>query len=65
VGLIQWLEREIFFQKKHIRDTARFGSAPRGFKFIDNDLQTQVHPSAAGPNPMAQECEKILQKKST
>jgi hypothetical protein len=29
-------------------------AVPWGFKFIENELQTQVHPSAAGPNPMAQ-----------
>jgi hypothetical protein len=28
---------------------------PRGFKFIETNLQTQAHQSAVGPNPVAQE----------
>jgi hypothetical protein len=33
---------------------------PWGFKFIENELQTQVHPSAVGPSPVAQKCKKQL-----
>jgi hypothetical protein len=36
---------------------------PRGFKFIEKELQTQVHPSAAGPNPVAQKSKKNFKKK--
>jgi hypothetical protein len=35
------------------QDTAGTGSA-LGFKFIENELQTQVHPAAARPYPVAQ-----------
>jgi hypothetical protein len=35
------------------QDTAGTGSA-LGFKFIEKELQTQVHPTTAGPYPMAQ-----------
>jgi hypothetical protein len=45
VGLIQWLEREKNFQKENIRDTTHFGSAPRGFKNIDNSKK--INPSKA------------------
>jgi hypothetical protein len=41
------------------QDTASTGSAV-GFKFIEKELQTQVHPSAAGPYPMAQTYKKKL-----
>jgi hypothetical protein len=33
---------------------------PRGLQVIEKELQTQVHPSAAGPNPVAQKCKKQL-----
>jgi hypothetical protein len=33
---------------------------PRGFKFIENELQTQVHPSATGPYLVAQTYKKKL-----
>jgi hypothetical protein len=42
------------FQKK-TSETLHVPAVPRGFKFIENKLQTQAHPSAAGPNPVAQE----------
>jgi hypothetical protein len=29
-------------------------SSALGFKFIEKELQTQVHPTTAGPYPMAQ-----------
>jgi hypothetical protein len=38
---------------------------PWGFKFIENELQTQVHPSAAGPYPVAQKWEKNFKKISS
>jgi hypothetical protein len=33
---------------------------PRGLQVIEKELQTQVHPSAAGPNPIAQKWKKNL-----
>jgi hypothetical protein len=47
------------FQKNIIPDIANTGR-PRGFKFIEKELQTQVHPSAAGPNPVAQKSKNNL-----
>jgi hypothetical protein len=41
--------------KKKTSETLHIPAVPRGFKFIENNLQTQVHPSAAGPNPVAEE----------
>jgi hypothetical protein len=41
---------------------------PWSFKFIDKELQTQVHASAAGPNPVAQKWkknEKMLNQDTT
>jgi hypothetical protein len=35
------------------QDTAGTGSA-LGFKFIEKELQIQVHPATAAPYPMAQ-----------
>jgi hypothetical protein len=35
-------------------------AVPRGFKFIEKELQTQVYPSAGGPNPVAQKSKKNL-----
>jgi hypothetical protein len=35
------------------QDIAGTGSA-LGFKFIEKELQTQVHPATAGPYPVAQ-----------
>jgi hypothetical protein len=36
------------------QDIAGIGSA-LGFKFIDKELQTQVHPAAVGPTPVPSE----------
>jgi hypothetical protein len=41
--------------KKKTSKTLHVLAVPKGFKFIDNNLQTQVHPSTAGPNLVAQE----------
>jgi hypothetical protein len=35
-------------------------SSALGFKFIEKELQTQVHPTTAGPYPMAQKWKKKL-----
>jgi hypothetical protein len=42
-----------------------FTGSAQSFKFIHNNLQIRVHQSVVGPNPVAQEWEKKLQKKST
>jgi hypothetical protein len=47
------------FKKKKPQGTAGIGSVWDA-KFIEKELQKQVHPSAAGPNPIAQKCKKKL-----
>jgi hypothetical protein len=53
LGHIQWLKNEKKNEKMLNQDTAGIGSA-LGFKFIEKELQTQVHPTAVGPYPVAQ-----------
>jgi hypothetical protein len=47
------------FKKKKSQGTAGTGSV-WDVKFIEKELQKQVHPSAARPNPVAQKCKKKL-----
>jgi hypothetical protein len=54
LGLIQWLKNEEKkFKKKKPQGTAGTGTV-YDVKFIEKELQKQVHPSAVGPNPVAQ-----------
>jgi hypothetical protein len=50
--------REKKISNKFNRLAAAFTGSAQSFKFIHNNLQIQVHQSAAGPNPEAQEWEK-------
>jgi hypothetical protein len=52
-------KRKNNFKKKKAQGTAGTGSG-WDVKFIEKELQKQVHPSAAGPNLAAQECKKKL-----
>jgi hypothetical protein len=53
LGLIQCCQSEIK-NKKILTHTLPVLPVPRGSKFIEKELQKQVHPSAAGPNPVSQ-----------
>jgi hypothetical protein len=54
LGLIQWLKNENQkIKKMKTQGTAGTGSV-WDVKFIEKELQKQVHPSVAGPNPVAQ-----------
>jgi hypothetical protein len=46
-------------KKKKPQGTAGIGSVWDA-KFIEKELQKQVHPSAAGPNPVVKKCKKKL-----
>jgi hypothetical protein len=50
-------KRKNNFKKKKPKGTASTGSV-WDVKFIEKELQKQVHPSAAGPSPVAQKCKK-------
>jgi hypothetical protein len=50
-------EKKHFNKKKY--ETLHIPAMPRGFKFMEKKLQTRVHQSATGPNPVAQKWKKI------
>jgi hypothetical protein len=52
-------KRKNNFKKKKPQGTAGTGNV-WDVKFIEKELQTQVHPLAAGPNPVARKCNKQL-----
>jgi hypothetical protein len=52
-------KRKNNFKKKKPQGTASTGSV-WAVKFIEKELQKQVHPSTVGPNPVAQKCKKKL-----
>jgi hypothetical protein len=52
-------KRKNNLKKKKPQGTAGTGSV-WDMKFIEKELLNQVHPSAAGPNPVAQKCKKQL-----
>jgi hypothetical protein len=53
LGLIQWLNKEKTISKGRRPRALPVLAVPWSFKFIDKELQTLVHPSTAGPNPVA------------
>jgi hypothetical protein len=60
LGLIQWLKNEEKKLKKMKPQGTAGTSSVWVVKFIEKELQKQVHPSAAGPNPVAKKCKKKL-----
>jgi hypothetical protein len=52
-------KRKENFKKKKPWGTAGTGSV-WDVMFIEKELQKQVHPSAAGPNPVLEKCKKKL-----
>jgi hypothetical protein len=52
-------ERKNNFKKKKPQGTAGTDCV-WDVKFIEKKLQKQVHPSIAGPNPVAQKCKRKL-----
>jgi hypothetical protein len=54
LGLIQWLKNEKKNEKNSTK-TLPVPTMPWSFKFIEKELQTQVHPAAARPIPLPSE----------
>jgi hypothetical protein len=64
LGLIQWLQRKKNFENWSTQALPA-PAVPWGRHVIGKELQAQVHPSVAGPNPMAWERKKVLKKNPT
>jgi hypothetical protein len=65
LGLVQWVESDKKISKENSTQTQAVPTVRWGLQVIEKELQTQVHPSTVGPNPVASQRKKNSKKNPT